>query len=69
MYFTSSGYPYIYRNGVAYFHMPEAASIQQPWPVSNLFMYIYFSMDQDECNAEVLPAFSFFGCASCLIFK
>ncbi|XP_010136089.1 PREDICTED: protein boule-like [Buceros rhinoceros silvestris] len=32
MYFTSSGYPYIYRNGVAYFHTPEAASIQQPWP-------------------------------------
>lgn len=48
MYFTSSGYPYIYRNGVAYFHMPEVASVQQPWPVSNLFLYIFFLRDQDE---------------------
>ncbi|NWR65376.1 BOLL protein, partial [Bucorvus abyssinicus] len=32
MYFTSSGYPYIYCNGLAYFHMPEVASVQQPWP-------------------------------------
>lgn len=32
---TSSGYPYIYHNGVAYFHTPEVASVQQPWPVSN----------------------------------
>ncbi|XP_042730923.1 protein boule-like isoform X2 [Lagopus leucura] len=29
---TSSGYPYIYHNGVAYFHTPEVASVQQPWP-------------------------------------
>ncbi|NXO84449.1 BOLL protein, partial [Sitta europaea] len=29
---TSSGYPYVYRNGVAYFHTPEVSSVQQPWP-------------------------------------
>ncbi|XP_056206342.1 protein boule-like isoform X2 [Falco biarmicus] len=29
---TSSGYPYIYHNGVAYFHMAEVASLPQPWP-------------------------------------
>ncbi|OXB55045.1 hypothetical protein ASZ78_016081, partial [Callipepla squamata] len=29
---TSSGYPYIYHNGVAYFHTPEVGSVQQPWP-------------------------------------
>ncbi|XP_062475686.1 protein boule-like isoform X4 [Pezoporus occidentalis] len=29
---TSSGYPYIYHNGVAYFHTSEVASVQQPWP-------------------------------------
>ncbi|XP_068542724.1 protein boule-like isoform X3 [Anas acuta] len=29
---TSSGYPYIYHNGVAYFHTPEVASVPQPWP-------------------------------------
>ncbi|NWW88004.1 BOLL protein, partial [Rhynochetos jubatus] len=29
---TSSGYPYIYHNGVAYFHTSEAASVPQPWP-------------------------------------
>ncbi|NXW26645.1 BOLL protein, partial [Phaetusa simplex] len=40
---TSSGYPYIYHNGVAYFHTSEVASVPQPWPVSNLFLYICFS--------------------------
>ncbi|NWR70659.1 BOLL protein, partial [Centropus unirufus] len=30
--FTSSGYPYIYHNGVAYFRTPEVASVPQPWP-------------------------------------
>ncbi|NWS57422.1 BOLL protein, partial [Chunga burmeisteri] len=29
---TSSGYPCIYDNGVAYFHTPEVASVPQPWP-------------------------------------
>ncbi|KAM6332811.1 LOW QUALITY PROTEIN: protein boule-like [Podargus strigoides] len=29
---TSSGYPYIYHNGVAYFHTPEVASVPQPYP-------------------------------------
>ncbi|NXD80070.1 BOLL protein, partial [Halcyon senegalensis] len=29
---TSSGYPYIYHNGVAYFHASEVASVPQPWP-------------------------------------
>ncbi|XP_075286615.1 protein boule-like [Opisthocomus hoazin] len=29
---TSSGYPYIYHNGVAYFHTSEVASVSQPWP-------------------------------------
>ncbi|XP_065607015.1 protein boule-like isoform X1 [Cyrtonyx montezumae] len=29
---TSSGYPYVYHNGVAYFHTPEVGSTQQPWP-------------------------------------
>ncbi|NXY41432.1 BOLL protein, partial [Ceuthmochares aereus] len=28
---TSSGHPYIYQNGVAYFHSPEAVSVPQPW--------------------------------------
>uniref|UniRef100_A0A8B9TAG5 Protein boule-like n=1 Tax=Anas platyrhynchos TaxID=8839 RepID=A0A8B9TAG5_ANAPL len=47
---TSSGYPYIYHNGVAYFHTPEVASVPQPWPVSNRFLYTCFSMDKDECS-------------------
>ncbi|NXN22242.1 BOLL protein, partial [Nycticryphes semicollaris] len=29
---TSSGYPYIYHNGMAYFHTSEVASVVQPWP-------------------------------------
>ncbi|NXX78075.1 BOLL protein, partial [Urocolius indicus] len=29
---TSSGYPYIYHNGVAYFQTSEVASVLQPWP-------------------------------------
>ncbi|KAK9410845.1 BOLL: Boule like RNA binding protein, partial [Crotalus adamanteus] len=29
---TSTGYPYTYHNGVAYFHTPEVASVSQPWP-------------------------------------
>ncbi|XP_071418432.1 protein boule-like [Pithys albifrons albifrons] len=29
---TSSGYPYIYHNGVAYFHTSEVSPVQQPWP-------------------------------------
>ncbi|NWW43872.1 BOLL protein, partial [Pedionomus torquatus] len=29
---TSSGYPYVYHNGVAYFHTSEVASVVQPWP-------------------------------------
>ncbi|NXF31828.1 BOLL protein, partial [Nyctibius bracteatus] len=29
---TSSGYPYMYHNGVAYFHTSEVASVLQPWP-------------------------------------
>ncbi|XP_067994050.1 protein boule-like isoform X2 [Melanerpes formicivorus] len=29
---TSSGYPYIYHNGMAYFHTSEAATSSQPWP-------------------------------------
>uniref|UniRef100_K7GJ85 Protein boule-like n=1 Tax=Pelodiscus sinensis TaxID=13735 RepID=K7GJ85_PELSI len=29
---TSTGYPYTYHNGVAYFHTPEVASVPQPWP-------------------------------------
>ncbi|TFK13474.1 veficolin-1-like [Platysternon megacephalum] len=33
---TSTGYPYTYHNGVAYFHTPEVASVPQPWPVSNI---------------------------------
>lgn len=32
---TSTGYPYTYHNGVAYFHTPEVASVPQPWPVSD----------------------------------
>ncbi|NWX08284.1 BOLL protein, partial [Caloenas nicobarica] len=30
---TSSGYPYVYHNGVAYFDMPEVASVPQSWPL------------------------------------
>ncbi|XP_062818870.1 protein boule-like isoform X2 [Anolis carolinensis] len=29
---TSTGYPYTYHNGVAYFHTPEITSVPQPWP-------------------------------------
>ncbi|NWI38754.1 BOLL protein, partial [Picathartes gymnocephalus] len=29
---TSSGYPYVYHNGVAYFHTSEVSPVQQPWP-------------------------------------
>ncbi|XP_043360794.1 protein boule-like [Dermochelys coriacea] len=29
---TSTGYPYTYHNGVAYFHTPEVAAVPQPWP-------------------------------------
>uniref|UniRef100_A0A2K5E1X4 Protein boule-like n=1 Tax=Aotus nancymaae TaxID=37293 RepID=A0A2K5E1X4_AOTNA len=29
---TSTGYPYIYHNGVAYFHTPEVTSVPPPWP-------------------------------------
>ncbi|XP_032659507.1 protein boule-like [Chelonoidis abingdonii] len=29
---TSTGYPYTYHNGVAYFHTPEVTSVPQPWP-------------------------------------
>eukprot|EP00069_Balaena_mysticetus_P004420 bmy_04432T0 len=29
---TSTGYPYTYHNGVAYFHTPEVASVPPPWP-------------------------------------
>ncbi|NXY56615.1 BOLL protein, partial [Callaeas wilsoni] len=29
---TSSGYPYVYHNGVAYFHASEVSPVQQPWP-------------------------------------
>ncbi|XP_072788512.1 protein boule-like isoform X2 [Taeniopygia guttata] len=29
---TSSGYPYVYHNGVAYFHTSEGSPVQQPWP-------------------------------------
>ncbi|XP_043916240.1 protein boule-like [Protopterus annectens] len=28
---TSTGYPYTFHNGVAYFHAPEITSIPQPW--------------------------------------
>lgn len=47
---TSSGYPYVYHNGVAYFHTSEVSPVQQPWPVSNLFWYICFSGEQDSCS-------------------
>lgn len=54
---TSSGYPYIYHNGVAYFHTPEVASVQQPWPVSNrFFFYICFT---EVVNAEFPSVFYF----------
>ncbi|KAF6112911.1 boule-like protein, RNA binding protein [Phyllostomus discolor] len=29
---TSTGYPYTYHNGVAYFHSPEVTSVPPPWP-------------------------------------
>ncbi|NWX45994.1 BOLL protein, partial [Steatornis caripensis] len=29
---TSSGYPYVYHNGVAYFNTSEVVSVPQPWP-------------------------------------
>ncbi|NWX12640.1 BOLL protein, partial [Aegotheles bennettii] len=33
---TSSGCPYIYHNGVAYFSTPEVASVPQPWPLCSV---------------------------------
>lgn len=47
---TSSGYPYVYHNGVAYFHTSEVSPVQQPWPVRNLFWYLCSPMDQDNCS-------------------
>uniref|UniRef100_A0A8C8RNY7 Protein boule-like n=1 Tax=Pelusios castaneus TaxID=367368 RepID=A0A8C8RNY7_9SAUR len=41
---TSTGYPYTYHNGVAYFHTPEVASVPQPWPPpasSTSFFYLH----------------------------
>lgn len=35
---TSTGYPYTYHNGVAYFHTPEVTSVPPPWPVSNFLL-------------------------------
>lgn len=35
---TSTGYPYTYHNGVAYFHTPEVTSVPPPWPVSNFIL-------------------------------
>lgn len=52
---TSSGYPYVYHNGVAYFDMPEVASVPQSWPVSNLFLCICFSLHQGECSVTAMP--------------
>lgn len=31
---TSTGYPYTYHNGVAYFHPPEVNTHASHWPVS-----------------------------------
>ncbi|KAM5280042.1 protein boule-like isoform 1-T1 [Ctenodactylus gundi] len=33
---TSTGYPYTYHNGVAYFHTPEVTSVPPPWPPRSL---------------------------------
>ncbi|XP_038605219.1 protein boule-like isoform X2 [Tachyglossus aculeatus] len=33
---TSTGYPYTYHNGVAYFHTPEMTSAPPPWPSRSL---------------------------------
>ncbi|NWX24256.1 BOLL protein, partial [Aegotheles bennettii] len=33
---TSSGCPYIYHDGVAYFSTPEVASVPQPWPLCSV---------------------------------
>uniref|UniRef100_A0A8C3TI89 Protein boule-like n=1 Tax=Chelydra serpentina TaxID=8475 RepID=A0A8C3TI89_CHESE len=41
---TSTGYPYTYHNGVAYFHTPEVASVSQSWPSpasSTSFFYLH----------------------------
>lgn len=32
---TSTGYPYTYHNGMAYFHPPEVTSVPPSWPVRN----------------------------------
>lgn len=37
---TSTGYPYTYHNGVAYFHTPEVTSVPPPWPVSNFILLL-----------------------------
>uniref|UniRef100_A0A2K6EGA1 Boule homolog, RNA binding protein n=1 Tax=Propithecus coquereli TaxID=379532 RepID=A0A2K6EGA1_PROCO len=41
---TSTGYPYTYHNGVAYFHTPEVTSVPPPWPVSNFCISVPFSL-------------------------
>ncbi|MBN3318629.1 BOLL protein, partial [Atractosteus spatula] len=33
---TSTGYPYTFHNGVAYFHVPEVGAVQPPWPPQSL---------------------------------
>lgn len=41
---TSTGYPYTYHNGVAYFHTPEVTSVPPPWPVSNFILEEFLSI-------------------------
>lgn len=43
---TSTGYPYTYHNGVAYFHTPEVTSVPPPWPVSNFILTGFLSFIQ-----------------------
>lgn len=38
---TSTGYPYIYRNGVAYFHCPNTSPPAHHWPVSSFSLQIF----------------------------
>ncbi|XP_050606700.1 protein boule-like isoform X4 [Macaca thibetana thibetana] len=35
---TSTGYPYTYHNGVAYFHTPEVTSVPPPWPATAQYL-------------------------------
>ncbi|XP_024613120.1 protein boule-like isoform X3 [Neophocaena asiaeorientalis asiaeorientalis] len=56
---TSTGYPYTYHNGVAYFHTPEVASVPPPWPsrsISSSTVMVAQPVYQQPANHYQAPA-------------